>query len=545
MFTILNFCLSLRKQKTIFFCYSIHLFLFFFALNSSAQPPNWQWAKQQNTSGSSTAQSVITDPYGNIYVTGNFFDASITFGIYTLNNDTVDGTSDMFIIKYNSSGNVIWAKSAGGSDNDRVSSIAADSSGIYIVGYYSSKFIRFDTLILPTDSLPSYSSQDMFISKYDTSGNVLWAKTAGGFSNETANSVSADTSGIYVTGIFGPSSIIFDTTTLTPKTNPLICIGAKDIFVVKYNKNGNVIWAKNTGGSCSEFPNGISLDYTGLYVIGGYDNSDIDFSFASTTVVCHGDEDIFILKYDKNGNEIWIRTAGGTNYDYATCLTADSSGVYVGGIFASPTVAFATGNLANINNLQPSYDIFIVKYNPLGMEVWKKREGGYGTDEARSIFVDSSGVYLGGGFSSILITFGSTTIYYAGMEDMFLTKYNFNGNVIWAKGNGSSNIDVINSVAKYGKDIYVAGHFLSPTINFGPTILTNSIYSQSHMFLAKTDTTFSTIGIPEFESNIGIRIYPNPFSNETTLSFNEEQIDLTIKIIDLLGNEIKRYNSKK
>lgn len=181
-------------------------------LNSNAQSPNWQWAKNAGGASLDYAYSVATDVNGNTYVAGGFQSSSITFGTATLANAGGGSVSDMFIVKYDATGNVLWAKSAGGTSADDAYSIITDASGnVYVVGYFQSSSITFGST-----TLTNAGAYDMFIVKYDASGNVLWAKSAGGTNHDAANSVITDASGnVYVAGYFQSSSITFGSATLT------------------------------------------------------------------------------------------------------------------------------------------------------------------------------------------------------------------------------------------------------------------------------------------------------------------------------------------
>ena len=176
----------------------------------NSKGPEWCYTKSAGGTNTDYANSVIVDANGNTYVVGYFSSSSITFGTTTLTNS---GSADMFIVKYDASGNMLWAKSAGGTSNDYAQSIAVDANGnTYVAGYFNSSSITFGSNTL-TNAAGDY---DMFVVKYDASGNVLWAKSAGGTSDDQANSITVDANGnIYVAGSFKSASITFGATTLT------------------------------------------------------------------------------------------------------------------------------------------------------------------------------------------------------------------------------------------------------------------------------------------------------------------------------------------
>ena len=164
-----------------------------------------------------------------------------------MNSDTSGNTADLFITKYNTNGNVIWAKNAGGIYSENATSIAIDATNnLYIVGTFGKK-IAFGTIILTNaDTLTNY--QDLFLAKYNSSGNVLWAKRAGGTNNDYPYSVAMKAlGGVYIAGNFESSTLAFDTTTLINAGNP-------DVFLAKYDTSGNVLWAKRAGGTGYDYP---------------------------------------------------------------------------------------------------------------------------------------------------------------------------------------------------------------------------------------------------------------------------------------------------
>ena len=143
---------------------------------SYGQAPDWIWAKSAGGNQADIVNCIETDAGGNIYVTGFFESDTVNFGSFKLPNK---GVNDIFIAKYDSSGNVLWAKSAGGVDADWGHGIISDDTGnTYITGFFKSDSLAFDNIVLNN---PNQSgSQAIFLVKFDPSGNVLWAKTIGG-----------------------------------------------------------------------------------------------------------------------------------------------------------------------------------------------------------------------------------------------------------------------------------------------------------------------------------------------------------------------------
>ncbi len=364
---------------------------------------NVLWAKSVGGNNSDISSSITADVSGNIIVTGDFQSPSITFGTTTLTNA---GSGNIFIVKYDGSGNVLWAKREGGTEDDYGSSVATDASGnIIVTGAFRSSSITFGTTTLTNSSALTH---DIFIVKYDGNGNVLWAKSTGGIQNDYGNSVVADASGnIIVTGEFYSSSFTFGTTTLTNAGNI-------DIFTVKYGSSGNVLWAKGAGGTGIEESASVTRDAIGNIIVTGRFNSST-ITFGTTTLTSAGSYDIFIVKYDSTGNVLWAKSEGGTSMEYGYSLTSDANGnIIVTGDFYSPSISFGTTTLTNSSANHD--DVFIVKYDGNGNILWANGAGGSSYDFGYCVDTDVNGdIIVTGMFSGPSISFGSTTLTNANM----------------------------------------------------------------------------------------------------------------------------------
>src|SRR5699024_5979449 len=158
--------------------------------------------------GTDLGQSITTDTMGHIYSTGSFNSNTAYFG-----NDTliVQGYNDIYILKLNSNGQVVCAKSMGGNSNDIGKSITTDASGnIYSTGSFYS-----DTAYFGNNKLISQGNYDVFILKQDSNGQVIWAKSMGGNDIDQGYSITSDAIGnIYSTGYFYSNTAYFGNDTL-------------------------------------------------------------------------------------------------------------------------------------------------------------------------------------------------------------------------------------------------------------------------------------------------------------------------------------------
>ena len=366
---------------------------------------NVLWAKSAGGRSWDWGRAVTTDLLGNVYLVGDFWSDSITFGNTVLTNHNNVAEGIVFLVKYDSTGNVLWARSAGKTVNQAASTVSTDILGnVYIGGIFQSDTIIFGATTLRNADTTINATSDIFLAKYDSSGNVLWAKRAGGNSDDYINSIKSNAIGeVYVAGYFQSDSIIFGTTILR---NTDTMNNTSDIFLVKYDSSGNVVWAKSEGRNQNDCAYSLSLDGSqNIYICGTFQSQTI--SFDSYTLANSGTntDDIFIAKYDSVGNVIWVKPAGGTDNDEAISISTDAYGyVYLTGHFFSSTITF--GNMVLTNTNSGTTDIFITKYDTSGNTLWAKRTGGNYYDFAGAIANDTLGnLYLVGAFESPLIYF--------------------------------------------------------------------------------------------------------------------------------------------
>jgi hypothetical protein len=494
------------------------------AFVANAQAPNWAWAKRAGGTGFDGAYSSATDPSGNTYVTGFYASASITFGTTTLINA---GLKDIFIVKYDTFGNVIWANSIGSTGNEMGRSITTDAFGnVYLTGQYESPSINFGAITLTTtDTLGIY------IVKYDSSGNALWAKGAGGSIYDSSIDINTDTSGnVYVTGFYYSPSMTFGAVTLT---NADSTGNSDDIFIIKYDASGNLIWGKGEGGNGPDVSTSIATDASGnVYVTGWFSPPSI--TFGTTTLTNAVGNTMYIVKYDALGNVLWAKKLLGAG---RSSITIDApNNVYVTGEFFSPSITFGADTLTNAGGR----DIFIVKYDDSGNEQWAKAVGSTEDEKGYSTVSDAWGnVYVTGDYFSPSITFGAITLINTNSTgnsaDIFIVKYDASGNVLWAKGAGGGGGDYGNSATiDASGNLYIAGYFNSPAV-FGATTLSNA--GLMDIYIAKLDPTL--VSIEEKSPKNKIVTFPNPSTGIFMSNINFK----TIEVFNMMGELVLTDNN--
>lgn len=436
--------------------YIFTIVIVIFSYSLQAQTANLEWAKQLSGTDIEVGNSIKIDASGNVYTVGTFqgtADFDPGSGIFTL----TAGGIESFITKLDAFGNFVWAKKF---DVVTLASLAIDNSGdICIAGRFSGT-VDFDPNA-GTFSLSSKGSYDIFIAKLSSSGNLIWAASMGGVSDELGRSVTTDASGnIYITGFF-MGTADFDP---GPNTADFTTAGTYDAFIVKLNSSGTLVWAKTIGGAFTDMANSIAVDALGnVFVTGTFDGV-ADFDPGTATYNLTGSNDIFILKLGSSGNLIWAKSIGGSSLDEGNSITTDGSGnVYTTGDF-DKTVDFdpGPGTYDLINH--GSSDIFIVKLDASGNFIWARNMGGTNMDIGSSIALDPLGNVYTTGFFVYTADFdpgpGSHILLSAGVQDIFLSKLNASGNFVWAVQLGGAAPDLGMSVTTdVSGNIYATGCF--------------------------------------------------------------------------------------
>lgn len=247
-----------------------------------------QWSKSCGGANAEAGLSAATDSLGNVYVTGAYSSSAINFGTGALSNATV-GTRDLFVVKYDGLGTAAWSIRSGGSSDDVGNAIAVRKNAVYFTGAYNSTSLAFGTTSLTNVSA---GTSDVFLAKYDLSGNSLWAKKAGGNDSEEGNGLAIDSFGnVYLTGFFSSNSLTFGTTIIND-----FSVGYRDLYIASYDGAGNSLWATQAGSTYDETANCISVNATGIDVyVGGTFNSG-SVSFGAYTVLKGCGDDVFVAK---------------------------------------------------------------------------------------------------------------------------------------------------------------------------------------------------------------------------------------------------------
>ena len=387
----------------------------------------------------------VVDGMGNLYTTG-YFQGTVDFdpgaGTSSL---TSAGGNDMFVSKLDSAGNFVWAVRFGSSGGEIAYGIAVDGSGnVYTTGYFSGT-VDFDPGAGTSNLTSVGGGNDVFISKLNSSGGFVWAKSFGQLTNDIGSGVAVDGSGnVYATGYF-QNTVDFDP---GAGTSNLTSAGSTDVYVSKFDSLGGFTWVKSFGGTGNDSVYEIALDGSGNVYTTGYFASTADFDPGAGVAnlgPAGGGADVYVSKLDASGIFVWAKGFGGAGSDFGRAIAVDGSGnVYVTGNF-QVTVDFDPG--AGTSNLTSAgdNDVFVSKLDSAGNFVWANRFGSTLSDISQSIAVDGSGnVHTTGSFYGS-VDFdpgaGTSLLTSAGSDDAFVSKLTSSGDLVWAIQLGGTDSD--------------------------------------------------------------------------------------------------------
>ena len=392
-----------------------------------AQELDFLWAKQGGGDSNDIARGVTADQVGNTIVIGSFN------GKADLDDQEIisAGYEDIFVAKYSDKGKVLWVKRFGAKRKDFAFDVDIDKKGNSVLTGLFTSNVDFGKF-----TLKGLGSGDIFTAKLDPLGNVLWAKQAGGSELDGGNEIAIDSSdnALIIANTYG--SVTVGNTLLNYQ-------GGMDTFIVKYDPDGNVLWAQQIAGSGDEQGRGISPDKQGNVLSLGEFTGTITIGSKKLTSESKL-RDIFLAKHDASGNVVWAKSFGSTGEDYGRGIGTDAAGnIYFSGVFTG-SVKFDSTTL---NSVEGSKDIFLAKADSFGNILWVRQMGGSGPDEGCEIEVDEEGnAYISGGFAD-KATFESTILTSAGWRDVFTAQFDPQGKLIWIKQSGGKEDDVDYAIA--------------------------------------------------------------------------------------------------
>ncbi len=509
--------LLVHMQPAVHIIIILSLALFLFAVPVLC-PAQTQFARAVGGTDNDYAKSVVQTNDGGYVIAGYTY----SFGA---------GGDDLFLVKFDSTGVVEWAKTVGGTGNDKGYSVIQTFDGGYAVVGETWTF--------------SAGSCDLFLVKFSSTGAVEWSRTVGGTNIDYGGSVIQTTDGGYAvagaTYSFGAGTPTY-----------------KNLFFVKVDSMGSIEWSRAIGGTDDDYGKSVLQTSDGGYAVVG-----LTESFGA------GLDDLFLVKLSATGTVEWTKAIGGTNYDYGNSIVQTSDGGYA---VAGWTQSFGTSGS----------DLFLAKFSLTGEFEWFHAVDGTSDDIGRSIVQTANGGYAVAGFT---YSFG------AGFYDLFLVKFDSTGAIEWSRVVGGGAYDYGNSVVqttdggyavagetesfgagnrdlflvKFGRDgNSCIGEYVSPTVTDVIPTITDTLPTVTEVSPIVTDTLPTVTNVtPEVDTictGLGImetivkpqtpeiNVSPNPFNLSCAITLSGVNkgacslVDGTVEIYDLRGNVVWKAN---
>ncbi|MEY3443228.1 MAG: hypothetical protein RLZZ519_1509 [Bacteroidota bacterium] len=475
----------------------------FCATELKAQSPVLDWALSTGAALSDKGHAVVIDDLGFAYCAG-YHQQTVDLdpGTAVL---TAVGTG-IFLQKFDGQGNLIWAVNYASTGSYEIYDLALDSSNnLLVVGTFTGT-IDFDPGA-GFANLTAQGGKDMFLLKLTSGGNFLFVQpiNSGAGSNEIPQAMELDAQGnIVVTGWFD-GSVDADPGIGTTLLNS---VGNGDIFIAKYDGNGNLLWAKALGSASNDSGWALTVDAQSNVTVAGRFGSTVDFDpgVGTANLIALGTFDGFLLRLDASGNLIWAKQlATAANFSCTVMdIDTDTSGnLLLGGIFFG-SVDLDPGPNSVAASTNGTYDMFLMKTDPAGNFLWGHGIGGNTTDGLYALSTDLEGnVYAGGTFVGTVDFdpgIGVTQETAISYTDIAVMKFDANGAFEWVAVAGGTNNDFIEQLRVSPQNqLYVTGSY-TWTADFAPgpavynltSVAGADAYVYRLSFCQQTDTTTLT-----------------------------------------------------
>jgi hypothetical protein len=525
-----------------FKCFTVISIVLISSLGLKAQNETFEWAGSIGGGSYDLGASITTDAAGNVYSTGAIQGVAIDLDPgplgYFVN---ANGGYDTYIHKVDANGYLVWAKTFGGTQNDVGLSIALDANGnIFVTGHFFGT-TDFDPGAGVTE-LTSNGARDVYILKLDANGDFLWARSFGAANDDFGHSITTDANGnAYVAGKF-KGTVDFDPGVGTAE---FTSAGNDDMFIQKLDANGNLVWVHAFGGVGNDRGLALTTDASGnVYTTGTFIGTiDFDPGVGVLDLSSGGSIfDIFIQKLDTDGNLIWAKVMGGSNWDFGHAIATDANeNVYTTGYFHL-TVDFDPGaGTANLTS-HGEADVFVQKLDANGDFLWARSMGSSAGDSyGNSIGVDANeNVYTTGEFyGTVDFDPGAGTNYLtsSGFSDIYYQKLDPNGNFLWATKFGDISTDLGQGITVDVNGTICATGYFGSTVDFDPgpeTTNLTAIGANSEIFIQKFSQP-GTVGVLNNNQDEVLTVYPNPTNGDIRINLNGFQTPKSLRIYDMTG----------
>ena len=431
------------------------MFVALTVITAMAQPsaPDTLWTRTFGGTGDDWGFYVEQTSDGGFIITGG----TDSFGA---------GMADIYLIKTESNGDTMWTKTFGGEFMDWGMCVLQTEDGGYIIAGSTTSF--------------GMGAWDAFLIKTGANGNETWNRTIGGLQLDAGNCLAQTPDGGFI--IAG--------------TTYSFGAGESDMYLVKTDFEGNVIWSQTFGGNEMDGAGGVQRTIDGGCIAAGWTGPS-------------GNYDVLLVKTDSSGVEEWQQTFGGPEWDDAWAVRQTADGGY---ILAGSTRSYGAG----------SNDIYVIKTDELGNEIWNRAIGGEGEDSGSDVKLTTDGGFIVTGWTEAP---GSST-------DVYILKIDEDGDEIWSKTIGGYDYDLgYCTVITSGEEFVIAG-------------CTNSYgVGESDIYLVRLEAEGAAVeeNLSEAPAVSSLSpLYPNPFNDSSTMTFSVAKAgEVRLAVYDVQGREVQ------
>ncbi len=384
------------------------------------------------------------------------------------------GSHDVYLIKCDANGEIVWTKVYGGSSADGAYSIQQTVDGGYIISAHVNSF--------------GAGLHDVYLIKTDAQGDTLWTKIYGGSNEDRLRAVQQTTDGGYI--------LVSETLSFGA--------GSADVYLVKTDSSGNLMWTKTYGGSAADYGYSVRQTLDEGYIIAGYTSS-----FGT------GMSDVYLIRTDSIGDISWAKTYGGNSSDFGYSVRQTTDEGYI--------VAGYTESFGNAG------DVYLLRTDSDGNLLWSQSYGGASNDRGWSVQQTTDGGYVIAGYSE---SFG------AGDKDVYLIKTDEFGSSGCNESTAGTVVGNTATIVNSTQTSIGSGGFVNTT-----TTITGAVATVDSLLCSNFPTDieqFPDSPDANAEEFTLFQNYPNPFNPSTRISYSLPNSGyVSLKVYDILGREIE------
>lgn len=490
--------------------------------------PHWDWAKQVGGAGYDNASSIVSDHNGKVYFSGTFDDTA-RFGTTVL----IPEAGDAYVVSSDETGVFNWTKPFSGRNYQSITDITVDKDLNPIIGGSFSEELVFDSYTMVAEG-----KQDAFVACLSPNGDFNWWMQIKGKEDNVVEHVHIDDFGdIYAVGYFKGTLIVGNDSVLGQSVNNY------DAFILKLSPLGEVLWLHSFGGR----------QYTNVFFHGLENTPDHQLLLCGNVlgfpIFQEGDtlqvgdkSNGFLGKMNTDGRFLWAKQTGEFSGEFANVGVDEFENIYVSGNFGYNSTHTAVLDTLTIESFGYYDDVVVAKFDKEAHIQWAKIGGSLlFQDRPLDVQVRKNGdVYIAGWFGGAQMNWQTDTLTSFGSSDIFLIKFNTDGEMIWAKQAGGDDINGGDEITAFDIDddkIYCVGNYTKRCL-FDTILIQNG--KNGNAFIATlVEPEVTNIHLNPLQQ-LDVQLFPTLLKPSGRIHFNNMMSDNTysISVVDINGRNL-------